>query len=286
MSRVNWRRYRPLGQPTALVAYRGWGDAGEASSRAVEHVLSIHPSVLLDEIDAEKFFDFQVLRPEIRFEEGGKVSLSWPSTKIYLTTPPGESPLLVITGDEPHARWKSYVRQIMDLCRAAGVEKVLTMGAFMGQVSHTFPVPMVGRSTNPEQLRRHGLFGSNYQGPTGIVGVLHQAFTQEGWNALTLWAAVPHYLSTQEYPPASLALVKKASQILEMDLEPSPLEVETSEFHKKLDEAIAQSEDLAGYIRNLEEELAQASELQPEDLEDARDQMISEIEEFLRRPEN
>ncbi|MCE2526251.1 MAG: PAC2 family protein [Actinomycetia bacterium] len=286
MSRVNWRRYKPLGRPTAVVAYRGWGDAGEASSRAVDHVLSIHPSVLLEEIDAEEYFDFQVLRPEIRFAQGGSVSLTWPSTKIYLTTPPGESPLLVITGDEPHARWKTYVRQIMDLCRAAGVEKVLTMGAFMGQVAHTLPVPMVGRATHPDQLHRHGLFGSNYQGPTGIVGVLHQAFTQEGWNALTLWAAVPHYLSTQEYPPASLALVEKASQILGIDLQPSPLEMEVSEFRDKLEAVIAESEDLAGYIKHLEEELSQGDDLQPEDLEDARDQMISEIEEFLRRPEN
>ena len=286
MSRVNWRRYKPLGQPTALVAYRGWGDAGEASSRAVEHVLTIHPSVLLDEIDAEDYFDFQVVRPEIQFAQGGKVSLTWPSTKIHLTTPEGNNPLLVITGDEPHARWKSYVRQIMDLCRAAGVERVLTMGAFMGQVAHTLPVPMVGRATHPEQLHRHGLFGSNYQGPTGIVGVLHQAFTQEGWNALTLWAAVPHYLSTQEYPPASLALVRKASQILDLDLQPSALEVEVSEFRDKLEAVIAESEDLAGYIKHLEEELSQGADLQPENLEDARDQMISEIEEFLRHPDS
>ena len=209
MSQVNWRPYKPLGPPTALIAYRGWGDAGEASSQAVEHVLAIHPSVLLTEIDAEEYFDFQVLRPEISFEQNGATSLIWPSTKVYLVTPLDESPLLVITGDEPHARWKSYVRQIMDLCRAAGVEKALTMGAFMGQISHTFPVPMVGRASYPDQLDRHGLFGSSYRGPTGIVGVLHQAFVQEGWNALTLWAAVPHYLSTQVYPPASLALVKK-----------------------------------------------------------------------------
>lgn len=285
MSRVNWRRYRPLGQPTALVAYRGWGDAGEASSRAVEHVLSIHPSVLLDEIDAEEYFDFQVLRPEIQFGQEGDISLTWPSTKIYLTTPAGGKPLLIIVGDEPHARWKAYVRQILDLCRAAGVEKVLTMGAFMGQVSHTFPVPMVGRASHPDLLRRHGLFGSNYQGPTGIVGVLHQAFSQEGWRALTLWAAVPHYLSTQEYPPASLALIRKASQILDIDLEPAPLEVEVSEFHRKLEAVIAESEDLAGYIKQLERELAQSGEILPEDLEDARDQMISEIEDFLRRPD-
>ena len=267
------------------MAYRGWGDAGEASSRAVEHVLSIHPSVLLDEIDAEEYFDFQVLRPQVQFGQDGETSLTWPSTKIYLTTPADKNPLLVITGDEPHARWKSYVRQILDLCRAAGVEEVLTMGAFMGQVSHTFPVPMVGRATHPDLLHRHGLFGSNYQGPTGIVGVLHQAFTHEGWSALTLWAAVPHYLSTQEYPPASLALVKKASQILEIDLEPSPLEVEVSEFRKKLEAVIAESEDLAGYIKHLERELEQSGELHPENLEDARDQMISEIEEFLRGPE-
>ena len=285
MSRVNWRRYRPLGQPTALVAYRGWGDAGEASSRAVEHVLSTHPSVLLDEIDAEDYFDFQVLRPEINFGQGGAVSVTWPSTKIHLTTPPDRGPLLVITGDEPHARWKAYVRQILDLCRAAGVENVLTMGAFIGQVSHTYPVPMVGRAAHPDQLRRHGLFGSNYQGPTGIVGVLHQAFMQEGWDALTIWAAVPHYLSTQEYPPACLALVRKASQILDVSLETSPLEKEVTEFHKNLEEVIAQSEDLAGYIKQLEQELAKNADFHPANLDDARDQMISEIEDYLRRPE-
>ncbi len=285
MSRVNRRRYGPLGPPTALVAYRGWGDAGEASSRAVEHVLSAHPSVLLDEIDAEEYFDFQVLRPEIRFGEAGAVSVNWPSTKIYLTTPPETSPLLVITGDEPHARWKTYVRQILDLCRGAGVERALTMGAFIGQTAHTFPVPMVGRAAHPDQLRRHGLSGSDYQGPTGIVGVLHQAFTQEGWNALTLWAGVPHYLSTQEYPPACLALVRKASQILEISLGTTPLEEDVSEFHKNLDEVIAQSDDLARYIEHLEQELTKDAELHPANLDDARDQMISEIEDYLRRPE-
>ena len=286
MSQVNWRLYEPLGRPTALVAYRGWGDAGEASSRAVEHVLSIYPSVLLAEIEAEEYFDFQVLRPEINFSQDGAISLRWPSTKVYLTTPPDQPPLLVITGDEPHARWKSYVRRIMDLCRAAGVERALTIGAFMGQISHTFPVPMVGRAARSDRLDRHGLFGSSYQGPTGIVGVLHQAFTQEGWDALTLWAAVPHYLSTQEYPPASLALVRKAAEILEINLDTSPLEVETARFRKKLDAVIAESEDLAGYIKHLEEEVANDDDLHPENLEDARDQMISEIEAFLQHPEN
>ena len=286
MSQVNWRNYRPLGPPTALLAYRGWGDAGEASSRAVEHVLSVYPSVLLQEIDAEEYFDFQVLRPEIHFEEGGATSLTWPSTKVYLTTPPAESPLLVITGDEPHSRWKSYSRQVLDLCRAAGVERVLTLGAFMGQISHTFPVPMVGRAASADQLDLHGLFGTDYQGPTGIVGVLHQAFTQEGWDAVTLWAAVPHYLSTQDYPPACLALVEKASQVLQMDLDPSPLEVEVARFREKLDAVIAESEDLAGYIKHLEEEVAKEADLHPESLEDARDQMISDIEDFLRNPDN
>lgn len=285
MSPIDWRRHGPLGRPTALIAYRGWGDAGEASSRAVQHVLSTHPSVLLEEIDAEDYFDFQVLRPEIHFAEAGDVSVKWPSTKIYLTTPPETGPLLVITGDEPHARWKTYVRRILDLCRGAGVESALTMGAFVGQISHTYPVPMVGRAAQPEQLRRHGLLGSNYQGPTGIVGVLHQAFVQEGWDALTLWAAVPHYLSTQEYPPACLALVRKASKILDISMETSPLEEEVSEFHKNLDEVISRSEDLAGYIRQLEEELANGADFHPADLDDARDQMISEIEDYLRHPE-
>ncbi len=286
MSRVDWRRYGPLGRPTALVAYRGWGDAGEASSRAVEHVLSTYPSVLLEEIDAEEYFDFQVSRPEIHFEQAGAVSVSWPSTKIHLTTPPETNPLLVITGDEPHARWKTYVRQIIDLCRAAGVQEVLTMGAFVGQISHTFPVPMVGRAAHPDQLQHYGLFGSNYQGPTGIVGILHQAFSQEGWNALTLWAAVPHYLSTQEYPPACLALVRKASQILDISMETSPLEEEVSEYHRNLEEVIAQSEDLAGYISQLEQELAKDADFHPANLDDARDRMISEIEDYLRGPDS
>lgn len=249
----------------------------------VEHVISTHPSVLLDEIDAEDYFDFQVVRPEIHFGEDGATSVDWPSTKIYLTTPPETNPLLVITGDEPHARWKAYVRQILDLCRAAGVEKVLTMGAFVGQTAHTFPVPMVGRAAHPDRLGRHGLFGSNYQGPTGIVGVLHQAFSQEGWDALTVWAAVPHYLSAQKYPPACLALAKKASQILEISLEISPLEEEVAEFHRTLEEVIAQSEDLAGYIKHLEQELTRDADFRTANLDDARDRMITEIEDFLRR---
>ncbi len=286
MSQVNWRKYEPLGRPTALVAYRGWGDAGEASSRAVEHVLTVHPSVLLEEIDAEDYIDFQVLRPQIHYRQSGDISLSWPSTKVYLTTPSGHPPILVIIGDEPHARWKSYVRRVLDLCRAAGVERVLTMGAFMGQISHTFPVPMVGRAARPDRLARHGLFTSNYEGPTGIIGVLHDAFTKEGWDAMTLWAAVPHYLSTQEYPPASLALINKASEILRLDLQPSPLEVEVASFRRKLDAVVAESEDLAGYIQQLEEEVERDSDLQLDDLEDARDQMIAEIEEFLRHSEN
>lgn len=286
MSLVNWHLYQQLGRPTALVAYRGWGDAGEASSRAIQHVLSIYPSVLLTEIDAEEYFDFQVVRPEISFGKESSTALSWPSTEVYLTTPAEQRPLLVITGDEPHNRWKSYVSRVMDLCRAAGVEKALTMGAFMGQISHTFPVPMVGRATDPSLLGRYGLFGSSYQGPTGIVGVLHQAFVEEGWDALTLWAAVPHYLSTQDYPPASLALARKAAQILDVNLDTSPLEVEASDFREKLDEVVAESEDLAGYIKHLEEQAAKGAGLDPRSLEDAGDRMISEIEAFLRSPEN
>ena len=279
MTRIVWEERPLLRQPVALIAFEGWGDAGESSSGAVRALLDNVGAVQLGSIDPDDFFDFQVRRPDVVVDEFGTREILWPDIELWgLSAPHADRDLLIITGHEPHTRWKQFTAEILEVLRVTGAEKVITMGAFIGQVPHTLPVPLIGSSSDSDLIQRYQLFASDYQGPTGIIGVLNQAIAAAGHQTISVWAAVPHYVSQQEYPPGALALADKALEIAGVTLDTGDLMAGATEFRHQIDEALQDSE-IREYVEDLEAQtIAGDSGIDPVD------RLVEEIEDFLRDP--
>lgn len=273
---VSWDERPRLRRPLAVAAFEGWGDAGSASSLAAGYLLEAGEARRVAVIDPDEFFDFQVRRPLVELTGDAGRTLVWPDTEVSVVALPGaERDLVVVTGPEPHSRWKAYVGVVTEVLRSLGVGDAVTLGAFLGQVPHTLPVPLVGTSSDPQLLRRHHLFSSGYEGPTGIVGVLNLTLSAAGIRSVSVWAAVPHYLSSQEYPPAALALVEKAMEIAGLRIDTSDLEATVAEYREEVAEALAES-DLTAYVAELEEQANAETPVDP------GDRLVDEIERFLR----
>ena len=274
MSGLEWIEHPVLSDPVALIAFEGWGDAGESASTAVAGFLD-HPSATkIATIDPDEHFDFQVRRPVVSLDSTGVRSIHWPRNEVWAVETP-EQDMVVVLGEEPHYRWKSFVSALVEAFEILGVGRAITVGAFVGQVAHTLPVPLVGSATRPDELALHDLLPSGYTGPTGILGVLNQALSQEGIDVISVWAAVPHYLSNQEYPPATEALAVKASNLTGVPLDIGDLTAASRQFLSTVDAAIEENEELAEYIEQLEQE---ATSLRG----DEGPELVEEIERFLR----
>ncbi len=276
---IGWHDPAKLRNPGALVAFSGWGDAATAATGAVEYLMRGYDDVrLLAEISCDDYLDFTQRRPIVSMVEGGTRHVTWPDTAAYGIELEGQArDLVVVLGEEPHLAWRRFAATVIELLETLGVSQVVTLGAFIGQVAHTLPVPVVGVMEDIEQFERHGLMASNYEGPTGIVGVLNDAFVRAELDSASLWAAVPHYLAANPNPRAMLALVQRAAALLGIAVETTALAVEAAEFQTKVDEAVMRSSELTGYVRRLE----QAGD-QPEMQPDAGAELVTEIEHFLR----
>lgn len=273
MAALKWHDRPFLADPIALIAFEGWGDAGESASQAASTFLEHSNSQLLATIDPDEHFDFQVRRPVVEVDSSGTRSISWPRNEIHLIKG-SERDVVVVLGEEPHYRWKVFIKELVEALQSLGVKRAVTMGAFIGQVAHTLPVPLVGSATRPDTLSLHGLLPSGYEGPTGIVGVLNHALGTAEIDVISVWAAVPHYLSNQEYPPAAEALAVKASELLGVTVDIGDLTHAARDFISTVDQALEDNEELLRYVSQLEED-ADA------DL-DRADQLVEEIEDFLR----
>lgn len=273
------RRFdRPaLRSPRALVAFEGWNDACDAASGAAAFLLSQAEPAPIAAVEPEEFYDFQEHRPQVTVDEGGTRRLSWPATRCLAVELPAQPhDLVVVTGEEPNHRWKTYTRLLTGLLAECDVELVVTMGAFIGQVAHTRPVPIVGVATDPALLADHGIAASSYEGPTGIVGVMLEACREVGLPAVSLWAAAPHYLAANPNPAAMLALLERAARVVGVSVETTELATAAAEFRARVDAALEHNDEFASYVRSLE------SDEGPMGSPVAGTLLISEIEEFLR----
>lgn len=278
MDHVAWIERPYLRNPVALVAFEGWNDAADAASGAVSYILEQHQVEPFAKIDTEEFMNFQHTRPLVEITDGDSREIHWPATGLFaVNLGNSDRDLVVVLGDEPHLRWKTYCRALLSALREVGVSHVTTMGAFIGQVAHTLPVPVFGVASEPELVNRHGLFGSNYEGPTGIVGVLNHAAVNEGFETLSLWAAIPHYLAANPNPKAMLALLRTVNDVMGHKLDLAELDDDARIFETRVDEAVQESGDIVRYVRQLEEESDQTS-IRPID----GDELVEEIERFLR----
>lgn len=273
MGSLEWLQRPVLRDPVALIAFEGWGDAGESASQAAHAFVERLDGELIAVMDPDQHFDFQVRRPMVSVDSEGIRDISWPRNEIHVVRD-GERDLVVVMGEEPHYRWKRFTRELVEALRTLGVTRAVTLGAFIGQVAHTLPVPLVGSATRPDALTLHGLLPSGYEGPTGIVGVLNHDLGASGMDVISVWAAVPHYLSNQEYPPATEALAVKASELIGVSLEVSDLANAARDFLSTVNEAIETNEELQEYVERLELE-AEEQIVRGADL-------VEEIEDFLR----
>lgn len=273
MAALKWLERPFLNDPVALVAFEGWGDAGESASQAAATFLENLNSHVIATMDPDDHFDFQVRRPLVEVDSTGTRDISWPSNELHAVRGQ-ERDLVVVLGEEPHYRWKAFIKELVDALQSLGVKRAVTMGAFIGQVAHTLPVPLVGSATRPDTLTLHGLLPSGYEGPTGIVGVLNHALGNAGIDVISVWAAVPHYLSNQEYPPAAEALAVKASELLGVTIDIGELTHASRDFISTVDQAIEENSELLRYVEQLEEEA--------DDDIVRSDQLVEEIEDFLR----
>lgn len=263
------------------MAWEGWNDACDAASGAASYVLEQHDiTEPFASIEPEEFYDFQVRRPHVEVDEGGTRRLAWPTTRAFAIETGQANDAVVVVGEEPNLRWKTYTRLVAQVLADSDVELVVTLGAFIGQVPHTLPVPIVGVATDPALVEHHGLLTSRYEGPTGIVGVMLEACREIGIPAVSLWAATPHYLAANPNPKAMLALVDKASSIMGVPIDTAELEKVSADFEARVDAAMAANDEFVEYVKRIEE--GYVAEEGPSLDPGASDQMISEIEDFLR----
>ncbi|MDX1691396.1 MAG: PAC2 family protein [Acidimicrobiia bacterium] len=273
------RFHRPsLRRPRALLAWEGWNDACDAASGAAGFVVDQHDADPFAVLEPEEFFDFQERRPTVEIADGGTRRLVWPDTRFYGIPAADGADLVVVLGEEPALRWKTYARSVARVMADEDVEFAVLLGAYIGEVAHTVPVPVAGSATDPSLVERFGLAPSSYEGPTGIVGVTMEAFREVGVPAMSLWAATPHYLAANPSPRAMLALLERAAEVLGIDPDTTELAEAAREFDARVDAALEENEEFVDYVRRLEEATDPAARIDP----DRAPSLISEIEQFLK----
>ena len=275
-----------LRDPVMIVAFTGWNDAAEGASGAVEHLLSawrekdddVVPE-LIAEVNAEEFYDFQVNRPHISIDNSSIRSIRWPGTQVFgLFVPMMKRDLVIVTGVEPSMRWKSFTADLLDLADDLEVSLVITLGSLLADSPHTRPITVTGTSAHPNMASRLGVSVSKYEGPTGILGIIQDGCARRGIDAISLWAAVPHYASNAPSPKASLALITSLEDFLEISIPLGTLQFDSDEWEKSVDQLASEDTDVAEYVKALEESKDAA------ELPDVSGEIIAkEFERYLRR---
>ena len=272
---------RPVGlsSPMLVCAFGGWNDGGEAATTALRYVAEQWSAEPFARIDPEEFFDFQVNRPTVTLEDGETRRLSWPSCEFSTASPFGRDVVLLLAV-EPNVRWRTFIRTILDVAKEIEASSILTLGAFLADVPHTRPAPVTAASADPRWAGRLGIAASTYEGPTGIVGVLHDAASAAGVPSVSLWAAAPHYLPSGTNPSAALSLLRKLAELLDVRIDTADIETAVSIWEKQVREAIEDDPALVSYVEQLEQAAASAGEIP------SGDQLVAELERYLReRPE-
>jgi predicted ATP-grasp superfamily ATP-dependent carboligase len=278
--------HRPDGlrAPALICAFTGWNDAGDAASAGVQYLGASLQATRFARIDPEDFYDFQATRPKIRFVEGRTRSIEWPEVEIYAAhVPRAPRDLVLIQGAEPSMRWRAFCRLIVDLAEALGTQLVVTLGALLADVPHSRPVPITGFSSDEALTQRLGLQQSGYEGPTGIVGVLHSACQEAGLPSASLWASVPHYVAAAPNPKAALALVRKLESLVGVSVDAEELEHSAAEYERQVSMAVQSDPDVQAFVERLERAAAEEEdEIGPQDLPSG-DDMAREFQRFLRQ---
>jgi len=268
-----------LVDPVMVCAFEGWNDAGDSASGAIAHLIQAWDAHALTELDSEEYYDYQVNRPTIAIDESGVRRLTWPGTRLYVARLPlSPRDVILVQGVEPNMKWQQFVREILALAAELDVQLVVTLGALLSDSPHTRPVPVTGTSTDLALCDEMGVEASHYEGPTGIVGVIQEACTRFEIPAISLWAAVPHYVASPPCPKATLALVGRIEDLLDVPVPLGDLPEEARAWEAGVDELAAEDDEIEEYVKQLEEARDTA------DLPEASGEAIArEFERYLRR---
>ena len=292
MTMITWVDDSPRNRPTLVAAFTGWNDAGDAASGALAWLASRWDTTEVATLDPEPFYDFADTRPRLRLDDDGSRSLIWPSNElIAATVTAAETPddnsteVALLVGTEPQLKWRTFAQQIVDMAKRLDSPLVVTLGALLADVPHTRPTPIYGSSDDPEMASQLGLTPSSYEGPTGIVGVLHNACATAGLQTASLWAAVPGYASEIPSPKASLALVRRLGTLLDLSPDTSELEEMAESYERHVSELAVQADETSEYIAELESaydrEIAENGEIEEMRSTDPGE-FVDQIEQFLR----
>jgi proteasome assembly chaperone (PAC2) family protein len=273
--------YRPeLRDPVLVAAFRGWNDGGQGASLAAGYLAKAWGAERFAEIDAEDFYDFQATRPMVTLEDGETRKLEWPDNGFFHARVPGSNrDAVILIGTEPNLRWRTFGGLVLGLAQELGVDRIVTFGSLLADVPHTRPAPVTAAATDPQMVEELGLEPSRYEGPTGIVGVLLDAARKASIPSLSLWAAVPHYVSLAPSPRAALALVNRFGELMQLDIDTEDLETASDEYSEQVSEAVSTDADTAAYVEELERRVDLLSE--EEDLPSG-DTLAAELTRFLR----
>ena len=267
-----------LNRPVLIVSFIGLFDASGSATSALEWLIDKSESENIGEIDSETFFDFTQERPLISFDKNGERALTWPTNKIVaMKTKENERDLLAISGVEPHLRWRTFSELLIELVNKSNAESVLTLGSMVGMTPHSRPLTVTGSSTNPELAERLHLEKPSYQGPTGIVGVLHDALDRSKIPVISLRVSVPHYVPDAPNPKATRALLRRFEQVTGVTTEYEELDGPAADWQKQVDSAVASDDEITAYVTRLETAIDEDENLLP-----SGDDLAAEFEAFLR----
>jgi proteasome assembly chaperone (PAC2) family protein len=275
-----------LERPVLIVAFQGWNDGGQAATLAAGYLARLWGARKFADIDPELFVDFQATRPRVTLTDGRTRKIEWPENVFYRARIPGTNrDAVILVGVEPNYRWRTFTELVADLVRDLGIELVVTFGALLADVPHTRPAPVTGAASDPKLVDELGLQLSRYEGPTGIVGVLLDACRRSGIPSVSLWAAVPHYVSLAPSPRAARALCDRLAGVLSADIDVRELADAETSYVEQVSEAVASDAETAAYVEELEQRADSLDWLEESGGLPSGEALAAEIARFLRERE-
>jgi predicted ATP-grasp superfamily ATP-dependent carboligase len=284
MADLIWSDRPRLRDPLLVCAFKGWNDAGEAASAALQFLIESFGADEVATIDPEEYFDFSATRPTVRLEGGRARVIEWPELSFCAAEVSGaDRDLVLLGGPEPSLRWRAFSRTVLEAAGELGAHEMVTLGALLADVPHTRPTHVTGLASDDTLIERLGFERSSYEGPTGMVGVLHDACTRAGMPSSSLWASVPHYVAAAPNPKAALALVRKFEGLAHMAVDASDLEEAAEDYERQVSTAVASDPDVKAFVERLEQSVDENDELSPPQRIPSADSIARDFQRFLRQ---